>query len=212
MSMKLTPSPLVGSSVLLVPLAADMLAELTQVALGAPQVWAHIPYPMASAEDVRSSACHALSLQARGELVAYTTRLRESGELVGGTTLRVVDPGVPSLEIGGTWIVPAHQRTRVNSEVKLLQLAHAFDVLGAARVELKTDVRNERSQAAIRRLGAVYEGTLRNHMRRKDGSLRDSVLFSIVAADWPTLRARLEPMLQRELQLASTLGSAPGRG
>jgi N-acetyltransferase len=194
--MKLTPSPLVGCCVELAPLTADMLGELTHVALASPSVWEHIPYRMASAEDVLLTAGYALSLQARGELVAYATRLRDSGELVGGTTLRLVDPALPALEIGGSWIVPRHQRTRVNTEAKLLQLTHAFDVLGSARVELKTDVKNERSQAAILRLGAVREGTLRSHMRRVDGSLRDSALFSIIAADWPAVRARLVQLLR----------------
>ena len=104
---------------------------------------------------------------------------------------------MPSVEIGGTWIVPRHQRTAVNSEAKLLQLTHCFDVLGCARVELKTDIRNERSRAAILRLGATQEGILRSHMRRADGSLRDSVLFSIVAGEWPSVRDRLQRALSR---------------
>jgi N-acetyltransferase len=195
--MTLTPVPLEGSAVRLTPLGETMLAELTTVALSAPAVWAHIPYRMATEEDIRRATGHALALQARGELISFATRLRASGELVGGTTIRTVDAAVPSVEIGGTWIVPRHQRTAVNSEAKLLQLAHCFDVLGCARVELKTDIRNERSRAAILRLGATQEGILRSHMRRADGSLRDSVLFSIVASEWPTVRQRLQQSLSR---------------
>jgi RimJ/RimL family protein N-acetyltransferase len=109
----------------------------------------------------------------------------------------LIDPLVPSLEIGATWVVPRCQRTHVNTEAKRLMLAHAFDALGCARVELKTDERNDRSRAAILRLGAQEEGTHRNHMRRADGSLRNSVYFSITREDWPGVRRRLDARLAR---------------
>jgi RimJ/RimL family protein N-acetyltransferase len=195
--MILSPVPLEGHAVRLTPLDEAMLAELTSVALSAPSVWAHIPYRMATVDDVRRVAGQALALQVRGEIISFATRLCASGELIGGTTIRVVDAAVPSVEIGGTWIVPRHQRTNVNTEAKLLQLTHCFDGLGCARVELKTDILNERSRAAILRLGASQEGILRSHMRRADGSLRDSVLFSIVAREWPGVRQRLQQALSR---------------
>jgi len=121
--------------------------------------------------------------------------LAATGEIAGGTSIRVVDRALPSVEIGGTWILPAWQRTRVNTEAKLLMLGRCFESLGCERVELKTDIRNTRSQAAIARLGATREGVLRAHMRRADGSLRDSVLFSITAPEWPALRERLQARL-----------------
>jgi RimJ/RimL family protein N-acetyltransferase len=101
------------------------------------------------------------------------------------------------VEIGWTWITPAFQRTAVNTEAKLLQLTYAFETLGAGRVALKTDGRNERSQAAIARLGAVREGTLRRHMRLPDGYVRDTVYFSILADEWPGVKARLEERVRR---------------
>ncbi|MBZ9750067.1 GNAT family N-acetyltransferase [Deinococcus sp. HMF7604] len=95
------------------------------------------------------------------------------------------------LEIGSTWLAPAHMRTPANRTFKRLLLGHAFETLGALRVEIKTDLLNLRSQRAIEGLGAVREGVLRQHMPRLDGSQRDTVLYSIVAAEWPAVRARL---------------------
>jgi RimJ/RimL family protein N-acetyltransferase len=110
---------------------------------------------------------------------------------------------VPTVEIGASWIVPEWQRTRVNTEAKRLMLTHAFEVLGCARVELKTDQKNVRSQAAIRRLGAVEEGVHRNHMRRADGTLRNSVYFSILDTEWPLVKARLDARLAFATELGS---------
>jgi RimJ/RimL family protein N-acetyltransferase len=195
--MHLTPSTLDGRAVRLEPLSPVDLPELTRVALSVPEVWTHIPYPMRTTDDVARTLSHLLELSRRAEVLPFATRLRATGELVGGTSLRVVDSALPSIEIGGTWIVPAWQRTHVNTEAKLLQLRHCFERLGCARVELKTDVRNTRSRAAILRLGALEEGVLRSHMRRADGSLRDSCLFSILATEWPVVQTRLEARLVR---------------
>jgi RimJ/RimL family protein N-acetyltransferase len=105
--------------------------------------------------------------------------------------IRAVDPSTPSVEIGGTWLVPAWQRSRVNTEAKLLQLTHCFETLGVARVEFKTDSCNARSRVAIARLGATEEGTFRCHIRRHDGTLRDSVFFSITMGEWARVKAGL---------------------
>jgi RimJ/RimL family protein N-acetyltransferase len=193
--MHLTPCTLRGAAVLLEPLAEERLPELTRAALSAPEVWAFIPYSMRDAADVQKVVGHMLELQRRGEAIPFATRLAPTGELVGGTSIRLVDGSVPSVEIGGTWILPPWQRTRVNTEAKLLQLTHSFEHLGCQRVELKTDIRNLRSQAAIQRIGASREGVLRSHMRRSDGSLRDSALFSIIASEWPALKERLRARL-----------------
>lgn len=190
--MDFTPVPLVGHTVLLEPLAREHFAAVTAAALSAPEVWTHIPYAMSDPGQVERVLAQALDLQSRGAAVSFVTRLAASGEIAGGTSIRVVDRTLPSVEIGGTWVLPAWQRTAVNSEAKLLMLSHCFERLGCERVELKTDIRNTRSQAAIGRLGATREGVLRAHMRRVDGSARDSVLFSIIAGEWPALRERLE--------------------
>ena len=133
----------------------------------------------------------------RPEYVAWATVDAASGRAVGSSRFGDIAPEHGRVEIGWTWIAPSHQRTAVNTEAKLLQLSYAFDELGATRVALKTDGRNLRSQAAIERLGAVREGTLRRHLRMPDGFIRDTVYFSILAEEWPVVKARLEERLAR---------------
>src|SRR5215467_5525701 len=118
-----------------------------------------------------------------------------SGQAVGSTRYHHVDPEHRRLEIGVTWISPAHQRSHVNTETKLLQFWYAIDVLKCRRVELKADVDNARSRAAILRLGAMEEGIFRKHMLYADGRNRDNVYFSVIDDDWPAVRARLEGKL-----------------
>lgn len=112
-------------------------------------------------------------------------------QVVGTSSYGDIDLDVAGLEIGWTWYVPRLWATTVNPACKLLLLEHAFEELGAARISLKTDGLNARSQAAIRKLGATYDGTLRHHRLRADGSVRDSAYFSILASEWPTVRAGL---------------------
>ncbi|HEY7525894.1 MAG TPA: GNAT family protein [Candidatus Limnocylindria bacterium] len=129
------------------------------------------------------------------EYVSWATVDAATGRAVGSTRFLDIAPEHGRLEIGWTWIAPSHQRTVVNTEAKLLQLGYAFDELGANRVALKTDLRNERSQAAIARIGGVREGVLREQFRMPDGYMRSSVYFSILAAEWPAVKARLEARL-----------------
>jgi RimJ/RimL family protein N-acetyltransferase len=131
----------------------------------------------------------------RPEFVAWATVDAATGRAVGSTRFGDIAPDHGRVEIGWTWISPSHQRTAVNTEAKLLQLTYAFDELGATRVALKTDGRNLRSQAAIERLGAVREGVLRQHTRMPDGFMRDTVYYSILADEWPSVKARLEARL-----------------
>jgi RimJ/RimL family protein N-acetyltransferase len=135
----------------------------------------------------------------RPEFVAWATVDKASGKAIGSTRFGDIDPNSDRVEIGWTWVTPAFQRTAVNTEAKLLQLTYAFETLGAGRVALKTDGRNERSQAAIARLGAVYEGTLRRHMRLPNGYVRDTVYYSILADEWPAVKARLTKRLEERL-------------
>lgn len=116
---------------------------------------------------------------------------RHAGTVVGWTSYLDIVPNDAWLEIGNTSYDPAVWGTVVNPECKLLLLGHAFETLRMGRVQLKTDVRNTRSQQAIARLGATYEGTLRRYQRRRDGTVRDTVMFSVVAEDWPDVRAGL---------------------
>lgn len=195
--MQLDSPALEGAHVLLSPVERACLPEYTAAALSASSIWEHIPYRMQSPQDVEAMFEHWISARLRGEKVAFATRVRETGEIIGGTSLMLIDGTLPTVEIGFTWIVPRWQRSSVNTEAKLLQLSHCFDVLGCGRVELKTDVRNQRSRAAIARVGGVQEGILRAHRRRLDGSLRDSVLFSILASEWPDVRDALRQKLER---------------
>ena len=133
----------------------------------------------------------------RPEYVAWATVDAATGRAVGSTRFGDIAPEHGRVEIGWTWIAPSHQRTAANTEAKLLQLGYAFDELGASRVALKTDGRNLRSQAAIERLGGQREGVLRRHIRLPDGYIRDTVYYSILAEEWPAVKARLEERLAR---------------
>jgi RimJ/RimL family protein N-acetyltransferase len=127
----------------------------------------------------------------RDEYISWATVDAATGRAVGSTRFLDIAPEHGRLEIGWTWIAPSHQRTATNTEAKLLQLTYAFDDLGATRVAFKTDERNERSQAAIARLGAVREGVLRHQFRMPDGFMRSSVYFSILADEWPAVKEAL---------------------
>jgi RimJ/RimL family protein N-acetyltransferase len=122
---------------------------------------------------------------------------RTTGRAVGTSSYLDAQPEHRGVEIGFTWIAPAHRGTSVNPESKLLMLSHAFDEKGAERVQLKCDARNTQSQAAIARLGAVREGVLRKHRVLPDGFVRDTVMFSITRAEWPGVREGLGARIRR---------------
>lgn len=125
----------------------------------------------------------------------YTMRLKESGEVVGCSSFMDIRAAARGLEIGLTWIAPKWRGTFVNPEAKYLMLRHAFEVLEYVRVQLKCDARNERSAAAIKKLGTQYEGRLRKHGILPDGYIRDTMMFSITDEEWPQVRAGLESRL-----------------
>ena len=139
----------------------------------------------------------ALRAQAAGTEVGFATVRRSDGRVVGSTRFLDIRRPNRGVEIGNTWIAQEAQRSAVNTEAKLLMLALAFETWGAVRVQLKTDARNAASRRAIARLGAVEEGTLRKYQARFDGFVRDTVMFSITAAEWPAVKARLESLLAR---------------
>lgn len=139
----------------------------------------------------------ALRAQAAGSEVAWATVRRADAQLVGSTRFLDIRRPHRALEIGNTWLAPAAQRTAINTEAKYLQLRHAFEQLGAVRVQLKTDERNAASRAAIARLGCVAEGILRNYQTRDDGFVRNTAIFSLTAAEWPAARAALVARLAR---------------
>lgn len=139
----------------------------------------------------------ALRAQGAGGEVAWATVRVADGALVGSTRFLDLRRAHRALEIGNTWLAPEAQRTALNTEAKLLQLRHAFDDLGAVRVQLKTDERNEASRRAIARLGCGFEGILRNYQTRDDGFVRNTAIFSLTASEWPAARAALEDKLAR---------------
>jgi RimJ/RimL family protein N-acetyltransferase len=194
--MRLRPVVLEGVLVRLEPLETRHFDAALAAALSDPSIWTHIPYRVCDRSDVERLFAIAERAHAAESAVVFATCAGPDRSLVGSTTIRISDPDTPSVEIGSTWIVPGWQRTRVNTEAKYLQLSHCFETLGIARVELKTDARNARSRAAIRRIGATEEGTLRSHMRRHDGTMRDSVYFSVIAGEWPAVKAGLELKLR----------------
>jgi RimJ/RimL family protein N-acetyltransferase len=125
----------------------------------------------------------------------YTMRIRETDEVVGCSSFMDIRPAHRALEIGATWIAQPWQGTFVNPEAKLLMMRHAFETLGCVRVQLKCDARNERSARAIAKLGAVFEGRLRNYGILSDGYIRDTLMFSVTDEEWPQVRAGLESRL-----------------
>jgi len=148
-----------------------------------------------SVDDARDQILAALGGRARGERFAYAQLDAATGEFVGTTSYYEVIPELRTLGIGHTWLGRRWWRTGHNTESKLLMMSHAFDTLGAARVVWHTDIYNERSQAAIARLGATREGVLRKHKIRKDGSWRDTVQYAMTDDDWPAAKARLTERL-----------------
>ena len=138
----------------------------------------------------------ALAKQAAGEQVAFSVRDAD-GRIVGSTRYYELLPDTPRLCIGYTWYARSVQRTGLNTEAKLLLLGHAFEALGCASVGFHTSTQNAASRAAIARLGAKEEGILRQHLRHRDGSLRDSVCFSVLDGEWPAVKTGLEQKLER---------------
>lgn len=189
---------LTGGTVVLTPLDPGRDADTLFHALDHDDVWAHVPWRPSAPDEFRA---HLEARCALPDWQVWSVRLRrtvggvEAGAVVGVSAYLGVSARDAALEIGFTLYDPAVWATSVNPEAKLLLLEHAFEKLNVGRVQLKTDVRNHRSQQAIARLGAQYEGVLRRNFRRSDGTIRDSVLFSIIAEDWPAVRARLTERL-----------------
>ena len=191
---RVEPVTLEGSFVRLVPLELKHVDALCAIGLDA-SLWTWTPVQISDCDGMRAFVEEALAEQRTGNGLPFATTLRETGQVIGSTRFMSTVPAHNRVEIGGTWIAPAWQRTRANTEAKYLMLRHAFEDWKCMRVELKTHARNAKSRAAILRIGASEEGTLRKHMLEADGSIRDSVYFSIVDDEWPTVKRTLEAML-----------------
>jgi RimJ/RimL family protein N-acetyltransferase len=179
-----------GFGVRLEPLSPEHVDDLFQAG-SYDEIWPWLRYPPPRTRaDMARQVADALADPDRVPFAVVV-----DGRAQGSTSLLDIDVSVEGLEIGWTWYTPALWATTVNPSCKLLLLQHCFDELGAARVFLKTDGLNTRSQAAIRKLGASYDGTLRHHRLRSDGSVRDSAYFSVLATEWPAVRRGLETRL-----------------
>src|SRR5262249_51183921 len=155
-------------------LTMDHAAALSRVGLD-PELWRWIPTSVNTPEEMRLYVAKALDEFSRSASLPFVIIHQTSGEVIGSTRYGNIEPLHHRLEIGWTWVTPRHQRTAANTEAKLLLLTHAFETLGANRVELKTDALNEKSRRAILRLGAKEEGTFRRHMITESGRVRDTV-------------------------------------
>ncbi len=192
--MVVSPVMLEGVHIRLEPLSKAHLAGLAEVGLDE-ELWRWIPVPVLAVDDMAAYLETALGEQERGVSLPFAIIEKATGRAIGSTRYGNIDRTHHRVEIGWTWVARNWQRTAMNTEAKYLLLKHAFETLGCMRVELKTDSLNERSRAAILRIGAREEGIFRNHMITASGRIRHSVYFSIIDSEWPAVRARLESKL-----------------
>ena len=188
------PVVLGGERVVLEPLDPSHHDALVEAAKDG-QLWTlgytRVPRP----EQMRDSIAHSLRMQAAGLLMPFTVRLRNTGRVIGQTTYCNIEADHRRLEIGGTWNARSVHRTGTNTESKLLLLSHAFDQLHCIAVEFRTHWLNQQSRSAIERLGAKQDGVLRSHRIMPDGTLRDTVVYSILEHEWPAIRNELKRRL-----------------
>ncbi|MCZ8075699.1 MAG: GNAT family protein [Paucibacter sp.] len=193
--MQIQPLRLQGRVVCLEPLdLARHLPGLCAVGLD-PELWQWVPTQVRSEAQMRAYVETALEEQARGSSLPFAIRSLAEDRVIGCTRFGNISPRDHRLEIGWTWLGRAWQRSGANTEAKTLLLTHAFETLGAWRVELKTDALNAKSRAAIARIGAQQEGILRRHTLTDTGRVRDTVYFSVLDQEWPAVKARLQAML-----------------
>lgn len=183
-AMTIAPVTLEGKGVRLVPMAHDHIDALFAAA-SFPAIWEHTgTSPLTTIDAMRRYVDTALRERDEERGIPFVTTDAGTGEVIGSTRFANFSLSDRRVEIGWTWMRPDRQRTGINGEAKSLMLQHAFDVWGALRVEIKTDVRNSRSRAAIERIGGTCEGIFRQHMVVRDGRVRDTVYYSITDIDW----------------------------
>jgi RimJ/RimL family protein N-acetyltransferase len=190
----LEPVRLTGQLVVLEPLLIEHHDELVAAASDG-RLWELWYTAVPAPGGMRAEIDRRLAQQAAGTMLPFTTRRADTGQVVGMTTFMNVDPVNRRVEIGSTWNAQSAQRSGTNAESKLLLLGHAFETLDCIAVEFRTHWHNRQSRAAIERLGAKQDGVLRSHQRMANGSLRDTVVYSIIAPEWPAVRAELQRRL-----------------
>jgi len=159
------------------------------------EIWRYMPVHPRSYDSMSRMVAGIIAETAHGQVIPFATRNLATGQIVGSTQILDIQPAHRGAEIGFTWLTPAAWRTAINTECKLLLLTYCFESMNLIRVQLKTDARNNRSQRAIERLGAVREGVLRKHRILHDGYIRDSVYYSIVDNEWPHVKLKLADLL-----------------
>ena len=189
------PNTLSGRHARLVPLSADHTAALCD-AVRDGELWKLWYTAVPSPETMAGEIARRLGLQAAGSMLPFTV-LDASGTSVGMTTYMNIDAANKRVEIGSTWYASRVQRTPLNTECKLLLLGHAFDTLDCIAVEFRTHRFNQQSRRGIERLGAQLDGILRNHQRSPNGTLRDTVVYSVTADEWPAVQTHLRWQLDR---------------
>ena len=202
-----TPT-LEGFGLRLEPLTGKHIPELQKIALD-PSIWRYMPLRIESAEDIEEMVRDSIRRAESGSQQIWVTRLM-SGEVLGSSRLQDLDRKHRTAEIAFSWLTKPYRGAGVNPRVKLLQLTHAFEGLGLRRVALKTHHENLQSQRGILKLGAVYEGTFRNHLIMPDGSARHTLWYSILAEEWPEIRAALTSRISAEpMRIPSMAGAEP---
>ena len=193
------PVTLSRSPVTLVPLALEHEAGLAAAAADG-QLWQLRVTSVPEPENTRAYIETALRMRAEGHRLAFAVLDSVSGQVIGSSSYHDIVPAVDRLEIGYTWYAARMQRSAVNTTAKWLLMQHAFETLGAQLVGWRTDNYNFASQRAIERLGARKDGVLRHHALRRDGTVRDTVMYSLAAGEWPEVKAHLEHQLSRPRQ------------
>ncbi len=190
------PIELAGHGVRLVPLGSEHAPALEAAAADG-ALWQLRVTSVPAPGEAQAYVEHALQGQQAGHMLPFAVIEEASGDIIGTTRYHDIVPAVARLEIGYTWYARRWQRSHVNTSCKLLLLQHAFDNLGAGVVGWRTDNYNHASQRAIERLGAHRDGIIRHHALRRDGSVRDTVMYSLLAGEWPEVRKHLEYQLAR---------------
>ncbi len=176
------------------PLELSDLPEILETG-SYPEIWSHMSTTIEKKEDVNNFVENALRAKDEKTEFPFVIVDKQSGDIIGSTRFMDIDDKHQRLEIGYTWLTPAYWRTAINTNCKYLLLQHCFEHLHLQRVQIKTDHDNIRSQKAIERIGATKEGILRNHMIRKDGTTRHTVMYSITIEEWPQVKKHLEKLL-----------------
>ena len=194
--MMVEPVTLSGQYVRLEPMAMSHFDQLWAIGQDA-ELWKWTPYQISTPDKMRAYIKAALDGQEISATLPFVIVWQATNEIVGSTRFGNIDTGNRHVEIGWTWIDRAWQRTPVNTEAKFLMLQHAFEKWRCLRVEFKTDELNEKSQRAIERLGAHREGVSRHHMIVESGRIRNSVYYSLINDEWPSVTAHLHDLLAR---------------